>query len=227
MAWSRFRYEGEATDGAWAWGDPASPVKLRGRLARAAARGSLEIRRRARRSGLRRGAGERSRSRPGPAAPAPMCGPTKAERVSRLDAAITPRPQAETCRRPDKADAGRLAAQANLGTRAKAAPWFFTTRSCGNTSPLESAAAVDAALARDRGGLRDAAKRRWLGYVHGARLGARGWRQTEVRLTLWPGGEDRLARPIRSPSRRVGRGCQFEAAGRPDTAPQLSGTARR
>ena len=182
LNWGRFLYEGEGTDGAWAWGNPTSPVRLKGdwrgpapRLAEIAEVQAFGC----------------------DVAPVDVSDPAQAlrllayvwpdqtERVARLKAAIAL--AEETGLRPDKADAG-----AWLDARLKPIPGRAVVlyhSIMRQYLSAESAAAVDAALARAAAVATRESPVAWLFFEPDWRSGSR---ETQVRLTIWPGGVERL-----------------------------------
>ena len=178
MGWSRFRYEGEG----WAWGDPSSPVKLRGEW-RGPPPALVDFP-----DVQALGCDVAPVNVADPAQALRLSAyvwPDQAERVARLDAAILLARKLHL--RPDKADAGRWLRK-NLGPVPGRAVVLYHSIMRQYLSK-ESAAAVDAALEAAAAAATPEAPVAWLRMEPDLRTG---WRQTEVRLTLWPGGEDRL-----------------------------------
>lgn len=178
MAWNRFRYEGEG----WAWGDPASPVKLKGEW-RGPPPALVEIP-----DVQALGCDVAPVNVADPAQALRLRAyvwPDQAERVARLDAAILLARKLGI--RPDKADAGRWLHK-TLGPIPGRAVVLYHSIMRQYLSK-ESAAAVDAALQAAGAAATSEAPVAWLRMEPDFHTG---WRRTEVRLTLWPGGEERL-----------------------------------
>jgi hypothetical protein len=178
LNWSRFRYEAAG----WSWGDPSSPVRLVGEW-----RGSPPV---------MADVGE-VEARGCDVAPVAVSDPDQAlrlqayvwadqpERMARLTAAMALARERGT--RPERADAGAWL-DLHLNPRAGRATVLYHSIMRQYLSP-ESAAAVDAALARAAECATADAPVAWLFLEPDWRTGSR---QFEVRLTIWPGGEERL-----------------------------------
>ena len=178
MAWSRFRYEGDG----WAWGDSSSPVKLKGEW-RGPAPTLVDMP-----DVQALGCDVSPVNVADPAQALRLRAyvwPDQAERVARLDAAILLARKLGI--RPDKADAGRWLAKTFGPTPGRAMVLCHSIMR--QYLSKASAAAVDAALETAAAAATSEAPVAWLRMEPDFRTG---WRQTEVRLTLWPGGEDRL-----------------------------------
>jgi hypothetical protein len=179
MNWSRFRYTGDG----WAWGDPASPLVL--------------------------AADWRGPPPPVHADPRPVAAlgcdvapvdvrdpdqalrlrafvwPDQADRLARLEAAV--RIAVAHGVPPDRADAGAWV-EAHLRPQPGRAVVLYHSVVRQYLGP-QTAGRVDAALAAAAAAATPEAPVAWL-RMEPASGG--GWRGMEVRLTLWPGGEDRL-----------------------------------
>lgn len=178
LNWARFHYRAEG----WAWGDPASPVRLhcdwRGPPPAPADPGPVEA----------LGCDVAPVDVGDPAQALRLRAyvwPDQSERMARLQAAIGLALRTEA--RPEPADAAAWLRH-QLHPRPGRATVLYHSVVRQYLSP-ETAAGVDAALAAAARNATPAAPVAWLRMEPQPGLG---WRGMEVRLTLWPGGEERL-----------------------------------